>query len=72
MVIAPMLVRGGLLTLALTSAVAAAKLICRIMRSPSLPDAELQRTRSERLRTRSASKSRRQSRPPRSAKPRRA
>jgi hypothetical protein len=69
MVIARMLIRGGLLTLALTSAMATAKAICRIMRSPSLPDAEPQRTRSERLRSRSPSKSRRRSR---SAKPRRA
>jgi hypothetical protein len=72
MVIARMLIRGGLLTLALTSAMATAKAICRIMRSPSLPDAEPQRTRSERLRSRSPSKSRRRSHPPRSAKPRRA
>ena len=41
MAIAQMLVRGGLLTLVLTSAVATAKAICRIMRSPSLSDAGL-------------------------------
>jgi hypothetical protein len=59
MIIARMLVRGGLLTLALTAAMATANAICRIMRSPSLPDAEPQRTRSERVRSRSASKARR-------------
>jgi hypothetical protein len=39
MVIARMLVRGGLLTLAFTSAIATATAICRIMRAPSLRDA---------------------------------
>jgi hypothetical protein len=38
--IARMLVRGGLLTLALTAAMAAANSICRIMRSPSASDSE--------------------------------
>jgi hypothetical protein len=47
MVIAQTLLRGGLLTLAFTSATATAKAVCRIMRSPSLRDAETQRTRSE-------------------------
>ena len=72
MVIARMLVRGGLLTLAFTSAIATATAICRIMRAPSLRDAEPQRTRSERVRSRSASKSRRQSHPLRSSERRRA
>ena len=72
MVIARMLIRGGLLTLALTAGMATAQAICRIMRSPSLPDAEPQSTRSERVRSRSASKSRRQSHPRRSAESRRA
>ena len=71
MVIARMLIRGGLLTLALTAGMAAAKAVCRMMRSP-LPDAEPQRTRSKRVGNRSASKSRRRSNPPRSAEPRRA
>ena len=44
MVIARMLMRGGLLTLALTAVMATAKVVCRMMRSP-LPDAEPQRTR---------------------------
>ena len=72
MAIARMLLRGGLLTLALTSAAVTAKTVRRVLRSPSLSDAEPQRTRSERVRGRSASKSRRKSRPPRSAEPRRA
>ena len=55
MVIARMLIRGGLFTLALTAGMAAAKAVCRMMRSP-LPDAEPQRTRSERVGNRSASK----------------
>ena len=71
MVIARMLIRGGLFTLALTAGMATAKAICRIMRSPSLSDAEPQRTRSERVGNRSAPKSRRRSNPPRSAAPRR-
>ena len=50
MVIARMLVRGGLLMLTLTAAVTTAKAICRIMRSPSLSDAGPQRTRSEQVR----------------------
>ncbi len=72
MVMARMLVRSGLLTLALTSAIATAAAICRIMRASSLRDVEPQRTRSERVRSRSASKSRRQSRPLRSSERRRA
>jgi hypothetical protein len=70
--IARMLVRGGLLMLALTAAMATAKGICRIMRSPALSDAGPQQTRSEQVRSRSASNSRRRSRPLRSAEPRRA
>ena len=72
MVIARMLIRGGLLTLAVTAGIATAQTICRIMRSPSLPDVQPQSTRSERVGSRSASKSRRQSNPPRSAESRRA
>ena len=71
MVIARMLIRGGLLTLVLTAGLVTAQAICRIMRLPSLPDAEPQRTRSERVSSRSASKSRRQSHPPRTTEPRR-
>jgi hypothetical protein len=69
MLIARMLIRGGLLTLVLTAGMGTAKAICRIMRPD---DAEPQRTRSERVGLRSASKSRRQSNPRRTAKPRRA
>jgi hypothetical protein len=72
MVIARMLLRGGLLTLAFTSAIAAAIAICRTMRTPSLRDAEPQRTRTERVRSPSASKSRRQPDPRRSSERRRA
>jgi hypothetical protein len=59
MMIARMLVRGGLLTLAMTAAMAAASGICRLMRSPTLPDTEQQRKRSEQVRGRSVSKSKR-------------
>ena len=38
MMIARMLVRGGLLTLALTAAMATASGICRIMRSELVPE----------------------------------
>jgi hypothetical protein len=72
MLIGRMLIRGGLLTLVLTAGMATAKAICRIMRLPSLPDPEAQRTRSKRVGLRSTSKSRRQSNPRRTAKPRRA
>jgi hypothetical protein len=72
MMIARMLVRGGLLTLALTAAMATANGICRFMRSPTLPDTEQRRTRSEQVRGRSASKSRRQSHPSQSTEARRA
>ena len=67
MVIARMLLGGGLLTLAFTSAIATGTAICRIMRTPSLREAEPQRTRSEQVRSRSATKSRRQSHPLRSS-----
>jgi hypothetical protein len=53
--IARMLVRGGLLTLALTAAMATANTICRIIRSPPPSDSEAQRTRAERVSGRSAS-----------------
>jgi hypothetical protein len=69
MAIARILLRGGLLTLALTSAAVTANAVCRILRTLSPSDAGP--TRSERVRRRSASKSRRQSRPPRPAEPRR-
>jgi hypothetical protein len=71
MVIARRFVRGGLLMLSLTAAMATAQAICRIMRSPSLSEAGPQRTRSGQARSRSASESS-GSRPPRSAKARRA
>ena len=71
MAIARMLVRSGLLMLVLTSAAAAAKGFCRIMRSPSLSDTGPRRQESERARTRSASRSGRQSPPPRCVKSRR-
>jgi hypothetical protein len=67
MMIARMLVRGGLLTLAVTAAMATANTICRIMRSPSPSDSEAQGTRSEQVSGRSASNRR-----PRSARSRRA
>ena len=72
MVIARMLVRGGLLMLTLTAAMATAKAVGRIIRSSALSDAGPQRARSEQVRSRSVSTSTRQSRPPRSAKHRRA
>jgi hypothetical protein len=72
MAIARMLVRGGLLTLALTSAAVIANAVCRILRTLSPSEAGPQQARSEPVRSRSASKSRRPSRPPRSAEPRRA
>jgi hypothetical protein len=72
MAIARMLLRGGLLTLVLTAGMATAKSVCRIIRSPSLRDAEPQGARAERVRSRSATKSRRQPHPPRSSVRRRA
>jgi hypothetical protein len=71
MVIARMLMRGGLLTLALTAGMATAQAICRTMRTPSPRHAEPQGKRSERVRSRSASKSRRQSHPLRPSERRR-
>ena len=70
MAIARMLLRGGLLTLALTSAAMTANAVCRILRL-SLSDAGPEHARSERGPSRSASESKRQSRRPRSAQPRR-
>jgi hypothetical protein len=50
MAIARMFVRSGLLTLALMSAVATAKAICRVTRLPSPSEAKPERTRSHRVR----------------------
>jgi hypothetical protein len=72
MAIVRILLRGGLLTLVLTAGMATAKAVCRIIRSPSLRDAEPQGTRPERVHSRSASKSRRQSHPAQSSVRRRA
>jgi hypothetical protein len=72
MAIVRILLRGGLLTLVLTAGMATAKAVCRIIRSPALRDAEPQGTRSERVRSRSVSKSRRQSHPLQSSVRRRA
>jgi hypothetical protein len=72
MVIARMLLRGGLLTLALASTMATAKAVCRIIVPPAPRDAEPQRARSERVHSQSASKSRRQRHSPRSSERRRA
>ncbi len=71
MVIARMLVRGGLLMLTLTAAMATVKAVGRIIRSSALSDTAPKRARTEQVRTRSASTSKRQSRPTRFAKPRR-
>jgi hypothetical protein len=76
MVIARMLVRGGLLMLTLTAAMATVKAVGRIIRSSALSDtapkrARTEQVRTEQVRTRSASTSKRQSRPTRFAKPRR-
>ena len=57
------LVRGGLLTLALTSAAVTANAVCRILRTLSPLDAGPQQARSERVRSRCV-EARRQSRPP--------
>ena len=70
MVIARMIVRSGLLTVALMSAVATAKAICRFTRLPSQSDDKPERTRSQRMRRRSGPKSRRDSPAPRSSKSR--
>jgi hypothetical protein len=72
MVIARMLLRGGLLTLALASVMATAKAVCRIIGPPPPRDAEPSRVRSERVHSRSALKSRRQPYSPDPPKRRRA
>jgi hypothetical protein len=68
MAIARMIVRSGLLTVALMSAVATA--ICRFTRLPSRSDDKPERTRSQLVRSRSGPRSRRDSPAPRSSKSR--
>jgi hypothetical protein len=69
MAIARLFVRSGLLTVALMSAIATAKAICRFtFRSDEKPE----RTRPQRVRRRSGPRSRRESPAPRSSKSRRA
>jgi hypothetical protein len=58
MAIARMFVRSGLLTIALMSAAATAKAICRLTRLPSRSDDKPERTRSQRVRSRSGPRSR--------------
>ncbi len=58
MAIARMFVRSGLLTVALMSAVGTAKAICRLTRLPSRSDDKPERTRSQRVRSRSGPRSR--------------
>jgi hypothetical protein len=70
MAIARMIVRSGLLTVALISAAATAKAVCRFTRLPSQSDDKPERTRSHRVRSRSGPKSRRDSPAPRSSKSR--
>jgi hypothetical protein len=71
MAIARMIVRSGLLTFALMSAaVATAKAICSVTRLPSRSDDKPERTRSQRVRSRSGPRSRRDSPAPRSTKSR--
>ncbi len=70
MAIARMIVRGGLLTVALMSAVATARVICRFTRLASQSDEKPERTRSQRVRSRSGLKSRRNSPAARSSKSR--
>ena len=70
MVIARMIVRGGLLTVVLMSAVATARAICRFTRLPSRSDDKPERMRSQRVRSRSGPRSRRDSPAPRSSKSR--
>jgi hypothetical protein len=60
MAIARMIVRTGLLTVALMSAVATAKAICRVTRLPSRSEGKPERMRSQRVRSRSELKSRHQ------------
>jgi hypothetical protein len=57
MAIARMIVRSGLLTFALMSAVATAKAICSVTRLPSRSDDKPERTRSQRVRSRSGPRS---------------
>src|SRR5262249_19707748 len=59
MVIARMLVRGGLLMLTLSAAMARVKAVGRVMRSPSLSDTAPKRARTEQARSRSGSTSKR-------------
>jgi hypothetical protein len=70
MAIARMIVRSGLLTVALISAAATAKAVCRFTRLPSQSDDKPERTRSQRVRSRSGPKSRRDSPALRSSKSR--
>ena len=57
MAIARMIVRSDLLTVALMSAVATARAICRFTRLPSQSDDKPERTRSQRVRSRSGPRS---------------
>ncbi len=61
MAIARMIVRSGLLTVALISSVAIAKAICRFTRLPSQSNDKAERTRFQRVHSRSGPKSRRDS-----------
>ena len=70
MAIVRMFVRSGLVTIALMSAAAAAKAICRFTRLPSRSDYKPERTRSQPERSRSGRIPRGGSPAPRSAKSR--
>jgi hypothetical protein len=70
MAIARMFVRSGLLTIALMSAAATAKAICRFTRPPSQSDNKPERTRFQRVRSRSGPRSKRDSPAARSSKSR--
>ena len=70
MAIARMIVRTGLLTVALMSAVATAKAICSVTRLPSRSEGKPERMRSQRVRSRSRPRSSRDSPAPRSSKSR--
>jgi hypothetical protein len=72
MAIARMIVRTGLLTVALMSTVATAKAICSVTRLPSRSEGKPERMRSQRVRSRSELKSRHQAPAARSSKSRRA
>ena len=65
-----MFVRSGLLTIALMSAAATAKAICRFTRLPSQSGDKPERTRSQRVRSRSGPRSRGGSPAPRTSKSR--